>query len=178
VDAVFLDRDGTIIADRHYLGDPAELVLLPGSAPAIARLNRAGIPAILVTNQSGIGRGYFRTEDFQAVQRRLEEVLAETGAHIDAVYFCPHAPDEEPPCGCRKPATGLFVRAAEELGLRLSHAGFVGDRLRDVLPALEFGGVGVLIGADPRDGETPAGIARVSSLEQAVDLILEPFLRD
>jgi histidinol-phosphate phosphatase family protein len=178
LDAVFLDRDGTLIADRHFLGNPTDLELLPGAASAIARLNRAAVPVYLVTNQSGIGRGYFGTEDFHAVQRRLVEVLAQAGAFLDGVYFCPHAPDDPPRCDCRKPATGLFLRAAQEHRVQLSRAAFVGDRLRDVLPALEFGGSGVLIGSDPRDGDVPVGIARVSSLEEAIDLLLDEELQD
>jgi D-glycero-D-manno-heptose 1,7-bisphosphate phosphatase len=172
VEAAFLDRDGTIIADRDYLGEPDGVELLPGAADAIASLNRAGIPVYLVTNQSGIGRGYFTLGEFMAVQEHLEEMLRVAGARLDAVYFCPHAPDREPPCDCRKPATGLFRRAASEMGVDLSRAAFVGDRLRDVLPALEFGGIGILIGAARDDPPPPAQIARADALHDAVRLLL------
>ncbi|HEX7239268.1 MAG TPA: HAD-IIIA family hydrolase, partial [Longimicrobiaceae bacterium] len=101
--AVFLDRDGTVIHDAHYLADPEGVRLLPGAAEAVARLNRAGVPVVLVTNQSGIGRGLFSEADFRAVQDRVEALLAAGGARIDAVYHCPHAPDADPPCDCRKP---------------------------------------------------------------------------
>lgn len=142
--AVFLDRDGTIIEDAHYLGDPAAIRLIPGAAEAIARINAALVPVILVTNQSGIGRGYFTLGDHEAVSRRLDEILAEHGARIDASYFCPHAPEEG--CDCRKPGLLLFRRAADDdPTLDLSKALYVGDRMRDVEPGIALGGRGVLV---------------------------------
>lgn len=171
--AVFLDRDGTVIEDRHYLGDPAGVALLPGAGEAVARLNQAGLPALLVTNQSGIGRGYFAEEDFLAVQRRLAELLAAHGARLDGVYHCPHAPDREPPCDCRKPSPGLFRRAARDTGVALERSFFVGDRLRDVAPALELGGTGILVSAGGGPHEPmPEGIERVGSLREAVERVL------
>ncbi|MBV9773562.1 MAG: HAD family hydrolase, partial [Gemmatimonadetes bacterium] len=128
--AVFLDRDGTVIHDAEYLSDPAGVRLMPGAGEAVARLNRAGIPVVLVTNQSGIGRGYFTEADFRAVQARLAEVLAAAGARLDAVYYCPHGPDDG--CDCRKPALGLWLRAAREMGLDLERSWYVGDRARDL----------------------------------------------
>ena len=173
--AAFLDRDGTIIEDRHHLCDPEGVRLLPGAAAAIAALNRAGIPVLLITNQSGIGRGIFSQEDFTAVQDRVEEMLAAEGAHLDAVYLCPHSPDQVPPCDCRKPATGLYLRAAADHGVDPGASVYIGDRLRDVLPAAALGGRPFLIGADPRDrpgGGGPPGMRRVGSLSEAVDAIL------
>lgn len=170
---VFLDRDGTLIEDRHYLGDPEGVALLPGAAESVARLNRAGIPVLLVTNQSGIGRGYFSDAAFGAVQERVAELLRARGAHLDGVYHCPHAPDRVPPCDCRKPLPGLFRRAAEEHGADFARSFFVGDRLRDVAPALALGGTGILVdsGPDP-EGEVPPGIERTPSLSEAVDRVL------
>jgi D-glycero-D-manno-heptose 1,7-bisphosphate phosphatase len=169
--AVFLDRDGTVIEDRHYLADPDGVALLPGAADAIARLNRAGLPVVLVTNQSGIGRGYFTEADFQQVQRRLESLLREAGAHLDAVFHCPHPPDAA--CPCRKPAPGLFLQAADRLAVDLRASFLIGDRPRDVLPGIDLGASGYLIGG--RDAE-PAGslprILRVPSLGAAVERIL------
>lgn len=155
--AVFLDRDGTLIVDRHYLGDPEGVELLPGAAEAVARLNRAGAFVVLVTNQSGIGRGRFGEADFEAVQQRLIELLAAGGARLDAVYHCPHAPDHDPPCDCRKPAPGLFLRAAEEHAIDLARSVWIGDRIRDVAPAAEFGGTGYLVGEAPHADDDPAG---------------------
>jgi D-glycero-D-manno-heptose 1,7-bisphosphate phosphatase len=171
--AVFLDRDGTLIHDRHYLGDPEGVELLPSAASAVARLNRAGIPVILVTNQSGIGRGIFTEADFEAVQRRIEQHLAEHGARLDAVYHCPHAPDHRPPCDCRKPAPGMFMRAARDHGLDLARSVFIGDRVRDIAPAGALGAPAFLVRTTDTAHETPPQYARVvDDLETAVSLVL------
>jgi D-glycero-D-manno-heptose 1,7-bisphosphate phosphatase len=173
--AVFLDRDGTVIEDRHHLSDPEGVRLLPGAAEAVADLNRAGLPVLLITNQSGIGRGIFTEADFSAVQARVEELLARAGAHLDGVYLCPHSPDQQPPCECRKPGTALYRRAAAEHGVELAASAYIGDRLRDVLPAAELGGTPILLGSDPRDhpeAEGPPGLLRVASLSEAVAALL------
>jgi D-glycero-D-manno-heptose 1,7-bisphosphate phosphatase len=178
---VFLDRDGTVIVDRHYLGDPAGVELLPGAGAAVARLNRAGLPVMLVTNQSGIGRGRFTAADFERVQERLRALLAADGARLDGVYHCPHAPGAGEPCECRKPALGLFRRAAAEHGLDLARSWWVGDRLRDVVPALEAGGAGILVAArphPPNPGPPPPGIAMEPGLAQAVERILRSLPDD
>lgn len=172
----FLDRDGTIIRDVKYISDPDAVELLDGASRGIARLNEAGVPVVVVTNQSGIGRGYYDIEDYERVHARMLDVLAENGAHIDAGYYCPHAPDIVPPCECRKPRTGLFEKALAELGVDPRTAWFVGDRLRDITPALVFGGQGVLlIGEDtPASEAEEAGreALTASSLAEAVDLML------
>jgi D-glycero-D-manno-heptose 1,7-bisphosphate phosphatase len=150
--------------------------LMPGAAAAVARLNRAGLPVVLVTNQSGIGRGLFGEAGFQAVQERLADLLAAGGARLDAVYHCPHAPDHVPPCDCRKPAPGLFLRAAREHGLDLASSFYAGDRLRDVAPAAELGGTGILVtaGARGEDREPPPeGVLVVRTLGEAVERIVE-----
>lgn len=172
--AVFLDRDGTIIKDVSYLSRPEQVELLDGAAEAIARINAALVPAVIVTNQSGIGRGYFSVADYERTEQRLDALLAERGARIDATYFCPHAPEEG--CRCRKPGTLLFERAAEDLGIDLQHALFIGDRLRDIEPAISFGAKGVLvpIPTTPRDEIARAQeSARVAdSLSVALDWYL------
>src|SRR5688572_12648706 len=142
--AVFLDRDGTLIPDRHYLADPAGVELLPGAGEAVARLNRAGVVVVLASNQSGIGRGYFTEADYHAVHQRLLEMLAEHGARVDAAYFAPGAEDGGPDAD-RKPGAGMFLRAAAERGLDLGRCAWVGDRVRDVLAAGRFGGRAVLV---------------------------------
>src|SRR5580704_3094741 len=111
---VFLDRDGTIIHDAHYIARPEQVLLLDGAAEAIAQLNRAKIPVILITNQSGIARGYLTVADYERVHARLTELLAQYNAHLDAAYYCPHDPDNIPPCSCRKPAPLLFQQAIKE----------------------------------------------------------------
>jgi histidinol-phosphate phosphatase family protein len=174
--AVFLDRDGTLIADRHYLADADQVELLPGIAPAVARLNRAGVPVIVVTNQSGIGRGYFTSADYDRVAARVEALLAMEGARLDATYLCPHAPSDDTPCACRKPGLLLFERAIVDHGLDAKRSFFVGDRWRDVVPARAFGGRGILVpGADTpeADRELAAREAEVApSLSVAIDRVL------
>jgi D-glycero-D-manno-heptose 1,7-bisphosphate phosphatase len=174
--AVFLDRDGTIIHDAEYVRDPRDVELLPGAARAIARLNAQGLPAIVVTNQSGIARGLLTRDDYDAVQGRLAELLAAEGARIDASYVCPHHPDFTGVCDCRKPSTLLYRQAATEHAIDLRRSTFIGDRWRDVAPALELGGRGILISGPSTPGEelqrTPAKVEVVSSLEDAVERLL------
>jgi len=142
--AVFLDRDGTIIEDAHYLSRPEQVKLVDGAAQAIARINAALVPVILVTNQSGIGRGYFTPEEHEETSARLTELLEEKGARIDAAYHCPHAPEDA--CECRKPGTLLFRQAAtDHPGIDLARSLYIGDRMRDVEPGLALGGAGVLV---------------------------------
>ena len=147
--AVFIDRDGTLIEDVHYIRRPEDVRLVPGAAAALRRLNEAGIAVVVITNQSSIGRGMASEADYHAVRMRLDAVLAAEGAHVDATYFCPHGPTDA--CRCRKPGTELFERAARDLGLDPARSFFIGDRLRDILPAAELGGRGVLVPS----GDTP-----------------------
>ena len=169
LDAVFLDRDGTLIEDPGYLSDPAEVVLVPGASDAVRILNESGIPVILITNQSGIGRGYYTEADFMAVQAEVERQLAAHGAHLDDVYFCPHDPDRET-CACRKPGSAMFRLAAREHGLRLHNCLFVGDRARDVVPGIEFGANAILVaGPDGRYDQTaPVGVPRRAAPFEAI----------
>ncbi len=143
--AVFLDRDGTIIVERGYLADPAGVVLIPGAAEALRRLKGAGLTLVVVTNQSGIDRGLYTLEDYRAVARRLDEILAAENVILDQTRFCPHHPDHSGPCDCRKPGTGMHRTASQELGLDPAGSFFVGDRIGDVLPARELGGEGILV---------------------------------
>jgi D-glycero-D-manno-heptose 1,7-bisphosphate phosphatase len=174
--AVFLDRDGTIIEDPGYLADPEGVKLLPGAAQAIGRLNHAGRPVVVVTNQSGIARGLLTRERYLATEQRLDSLLQESGARLDAHYYCPHHPDLTGPCTCRKPGVRLFVRAGEDLGLDLAASWWVGDRIRDVLPAETVGGRGLLVltGDGVREAATPDArrFRVVPDLGAAVELIL------
>lgn len=173
---MFLDRDGTIIEDPGYLADPGNVKLLPGAAEAIGRLNRAGRPVVVVTNQSGIARGLLTQEQYFATEDRLDALLEESGARLDAHYHCPHHPDLTGPCTCRKPGVQLFVRAAEDLGLDLATSWWVGDRTRDVLPAETVGGRGLLVltGDGMQEAVTPDArrFRVVPDLGAAVELIL------
>ncbi|WP_028586479.1 D-glycero-alpha-D-manno-heptose-1,7-bisphosphate 7-phosphatase [Desulfocurvus vexinensis] len=127
---VILDRDGTVIVDRHYLADPAGVELLPGAGAALARLARAGLRLHLASNQSGIGRGYFTEADQRAVQARLAALLAEHGVTLAGAVHCPHAPEEH--CACRKPAPGLWLALARDWGLDPAATVMVGDKDADV----------------------------------------------
>lgn len=141
--AVFLDRDGTINHDVGHIGTVDRFEMIPGSAEAIARLNRRGIRVIIVTNQSGAARGYFTEEQIGEVHRHLRQLLSEVGGHLDAVYYCPHHP-EVIPCGCRKPAMGMVERAIAEHQIDLSGSYVVGDKPLDM--GLARGGAkGVLV---------------------------------
>ena len=162
--AVFLDRDGTIIRDVSYLSRPDEVELLDGAAEAIARINAALVPAVIVTNQSGIGRGYFSVADYERAEEHLNALLSERGARIDATYYCPHVPEDN--CRCRKPGTLLFERAGADLGVDLRNALFIGDRFRDIEPGLHLGAKAVLVAAL----ETPADeIARARESARVAD---------
>lgn len=173
--AAFLDRDGTIMTEHEYLADPARVELVPGAAAALRRLRERGFALIVVTNQSGIARGLYSPGDFEAVQARLEEVLAQESVYFDGVYYCPHHPEFTGPCECRKPGLGMYRQAATEHGLDLSRSVFIGDRVKDVLPANELGGVGVLVltGYGSQEAlRAPAGVAVVSDLTEAVEFAL------
>jgi D-glycero-D-manno-heptose 1,7-bisphosphate phosphatase len=174
--AVFLDRDGTIIADVGYLRDPDQVRLLPGAAGAIRRLNESGWLAVVVTNQSGIARGLLTEDDYRRTERRLDELLAQAGARLDGHYWCPHLPDVSGPCECRKPGTLLYRQAADRFDIDLSKSWWVGDRARDVLPAAAFGGRGVVLLGDLAEAELPQGskhrVLQAPDLSAAVDLIL------
>ncbi|MGH7703186.1 MAG: D-glycero-alpha-D-manno-heptose-1,7-bisphosphate 7-phosphatase [Gemmatimonadales bacterium] len=127
------------------MGDPAGVRLLPGAGPAVARLNTAGLPVVIVSNQSGIARGLYGREAYDAVEQRVDQLLAAAGARIDGHYFCPHHPEITGPCECRKPGLLLFQQAAERLELDLRRSWWVGDRLSDVRPAARLGGRGILV---------------------------------
>jgi D-glycero-D-manno-heptose 1,7-bisphosphate phosphatase len=178
--AVFLDRDGTVIEDRNYLRDPAEIRLFPGAADAVRRLNAADLAAVIVTNQSGIARGLLTEADYAAGVRRLDDLLARKGARIDAHYHCPHLPEISGPCDCRKPGPLLYRQAAEALGLDLERSWWVGDRVRDVEAAAGLGGHGILVltGAGPEESSSPAGRRWPTALDlgEAVGAILEAVI--
>ncbi|MEP7324644.1 MAG: HAD family hydrolase [Gemmatimonadota bacterium] len=149
--AVFLDRDGTLVEDPGFLGDAAQVRLLPGVAAAIRQLNDADLRAIVVTNQSGIARGLYSLDAYFATERRVNELLLSEGARLDAHYFCPHLPEISGPCDCRKPATLLYRQAGERFGIDLAASWWIGDRLRDLEPGTTLGGRGILVetGAGP-----------------------------
>jgi D-glycero-D-manno-heptose 1,7-bisphosphate phosphatase len=135
--AVFLDRDGVVIGDTHYVHSIDKVRLLSGSAEAIAELNRAGWPVVIVTNQAGIARGFFSVETLHKINDHMAELLRGHGARVDGVYYCPHHPEGDVleyrrHCECRKPKPGMLLQAARELGLDLTRSWMIGDRITDL----------------------------------------------
>jgi D-glycero-D-manno-heptose 1,7-bisphosphate phosphatase len=128
--AVFLDRDGTVSDEVGYLNHLSRFRLLPGAAAAIRRLNQAALPVVVVTNQSGVARGYFPEQLVRDVHDRMNRELQKAGARLDGVYYCPHISSDQ--CDCRKPKIGMLEQAARELGLDLRKSFVVGDRKSDV----------------------------------------------
>jgi D-glycero-D-manno-heptose 1,7-bisphosphate phosphatase len=135
--AVFLDRDGTVNVEVHYLSQPEQLQLLPTVSETIAMLNACDIPVVVVTNQAGIARGYFPEVRLQDIHRSLQEMLGHQNARLDGIYYCPHHPSAglgayRTVCECRKPLPGMLTRAAADLGLDLSRSLMIGDRESDL----------------------------------------------
>jgi D-glycero-D-manno-heptose 1,7-bisphosphate phosphatase len=173
--AVFVDRDGTIMAERAYLADPAGVELVPGACEALAELRDAGFALVIVTNQSGIARGLYAESDYHAVASRLAEVLAEGRVVIDRTEFCQHHPEVTGPCACRKPGTGMHLRAAAVLSLDPARSYYVGDKATDVLPAIELGGQGILVRTGyglEHEAKISAAMWVADDLCGATDLIL------
>lgn len=148
--AVFLDRDGTINEQMGYINHTCRFQLLPGAGQAIKRLNDADIPVIVVSNQSGLARGYFPEELLVAVHDKMHTLLAEEGAKVDAIYYCPHHPEAKEEhfreaCDCRKPKPGLILQASKELGLDPEKSFVVGDRWSDIKTAANCGATSILV---------------------------------
>lgn len=135
--AVFLDRDGTINRDVPYCSRPEDLELLPYAGEAIRILNKSGFKVVVITNQSGIARGYFSEENLQQIHKKMEKDLAFQGAYIDAIYYCSHHPDKG--CNCRKPKTGLLVKAVQDLYINIKKSFLVGDSPSDIAAGNEMG---------------------------------------
>jgi D-glycero-D-manno-heptose 1,7-bisphosphate phosphatase len=135
--ALFLDRDGTVIEDTGYLSDPDQVRLLPGAVEGLSRLGRAGFALVLVSNQSGIGRGSITAIEAAAVHHRLLQDLDAGGVRFDGAYYCPHAP--EAGCGCRKPSAALVLKAAGDLNIELAASFLAGDKITDLEAARRAG---------------------------------------
>ena len=149
--AVFLDRDGTITEEVGYLNHLSHFRLLDGVAEAIRRLNNASLPVIVVTNQSGVGRGYFPESLVREVHERMIVELRAEAAHLDGVYYCPHVSADD--CDCRKPKTGMLEQAGRELGLDVKKSFVVGDRRGDVELAHRAGARSILVRTGYGEGE-------------------------
>lgn len=164
--AAFLDRDGTLVDDPGYLGDPALVRVLPGVADALRQLAELGFLRIVITNQSGIARGLLQEEQVRAVHREIERQLALSGASIDAWYHCPHAPDDH--CDCRKPGTALHLEAADRFAIDLPESWCIGDRMSDVLAASGLGARAILV--QTGDGARHASDARTAAIPVVADI--------
>jgi D-glycero-D-manno-heptose 1,7-bisphosphate phosphatase len=171
---LFVDRDGVIIEDRHYLADPDGVVLLPRAAAALRDARAAGFRLVGVSNQSGIGRGLYDEAAFAAVQARVDELLAAAAACLDVLVYCPHAP--EAGCRCRKPGPGLLEEARELLIWEPARSWLVGDKLTDLELARRARLRGLLVltgeGAAARRSPEAKGATVVADLAAAVRLIL------
>ena len=167
--AAFLDRDGVLIEDSGFIGEPDAVRLLPDVPLALRRLHEAGYARIVVSNQSGVARGYFSNEDVERVNDALAGMLAGDGARIDAFYVCPHY-DEG--CDCRKPAPGLIRKAVAEHALTLQGSAVIGDRGSDIALAHAVGIPGILVASPRYPYAGPEPDARVGSLLGAVDWMI------
>jgi histidinol-phosphate phosphatase family protein len=177
VPAVFLDRDGTLIEDSSFVRDPDEVRLIRGATEAVARFNAAGWRSVVVTNQSGIARGLLSESDYARVAAHVAKRFAAAGARLDLQLHCPHHPDISGACRCRKPATGLYEDAVAALGIDPAASWYVGDRLRDLLPARRLGGTALHVRSGDRSEDAAvaaAGFRSVADLAAAADLMLGP----
>ena len=173
--AVFLDRDGTLLDDPGFLADPGGVRLLPGVAGALRRLRQAGFRLVVVTNQSGIGRGLLTEADVAAVHAEVDRQLGAAGAAVDRWLHCPHRPEDG--CACRKPGVLLHRRAIAELGLDPDRSWCIGDRIGDVAAAAPLGAHAVLVetgeGSRHVTAARDAGVPVAADLAAAVDLLLQ-----
>ena len=170
---VLLDRDGTLIVERNYLSDPDQVQLIPGAAAGLRRLADRGLGLVVVTNQSGIGRGFFDATRLAEIHQRLIDVLRAEHVELDGIYFCPHHPDAA--CGCRKPRPALALRAAAEQGFDPARAFVVGDMASDVALGRALGATTLLVRTGHGASTLAHGEARpdhvVADLQEAAERI-------
>lgn len=174
MEAIFLDRDGTINEEVGYLSSLAQLALYPQAGAAIQLINASGMKSIIVTNQSGVARGYFNAAFVAEVHEQIQEMLAQFPAHLDACYFCPHHPEGSgiyrQACGCRKPEPGMLLKASHDLGIDLGQSYMIGDTRKDLQAARRAGVKGVLV----RTGygrETEGDLSEVTPAYVADDIL-------
>ena len=156
--AVFIDRDGTINEDMGYINHIDRFVLFPKSIEAIKLINNSGFKAVIVTNQSGVARGYFPESLINKIHNKLEEILKQNGAYIDAIYYCPHHPNGliekyKIECDCRKPKPGMLFRASKDLDINLKQSFTIGDKISDINLAFRVGAKGILVKTGYGKGE-------------------------
>ncbi len=173
---VILDRDGVINHDSaHFIKSPDEWKPIPGSLEAISHLNQAGYRVVVATNQSGVARGLFDMATLNAIHQKMIDALAQQGAALDAIFFCPHA--NEARCNCRKPRTGMFEEIQQRYNIPLRHVPAIGDSLRDLTAAAQAGAQPMLVltgkGQKTREaGNLPEGTQVFADLAEAVRAII------
>ena len=178
VPAIFMDRDGTVSYEVGYVNHPDRYDIIPGSARAIAKINSSAFLAVVITNQAGVARGYFKEEIILQVHEKLKKLLAGEGAHLDGIYYCPHHPDvgESPyrqQCNCRKPGPGLILKAQKELDIDLSRSYIIGDSIKDIEAGSNAGvkGIMVLTGYGKGEYEYNSEKWKVKPVHVAADLL-------
>jgi D,D-heptose 1,7-bisphosphate phosphatase len=171
--AVFLDRDGTIAPDVNYCRRPEDFIMFKDVPFSIRKLNENGYKIVIITNQSGLARGYFTEETLARIHQRMKDELAAAGAKIDAIYYCPHHPDEH--CDCRKPGTALFRKAAKDMNIDLVSSFMVGDTEKDIIAGKKAGCKTVLVATGTKTEKTAIDISdyMVNNMKDAVQWILK-----
>lgn len=169
---VFIDRDGTINIDKHYIGDPRLFHIYPGVGEGTKILKDEGYKIIVITNQSGIARGYFTVEDLNNVHKKMEDEFARFGVKFDAIYYCPHHPDEK--CMCRKPNTALFEQAIKEHNVDVSRSFMIGDKELDIIAGKKMGLKTILV---PEKHERQGLINNIKDWPYQPDYIADNFLK-
>jgi len=172
---VVLDRDGTIVVDRGYLADPDGLQFLPGAAEGLCRLHRRGYRLVVISNQSGVGRGLFTVERLRQINERLVLMVRQAGADIAGIYCCPHRPEEH--CDCRKPQVRLLQQAARELGFDPRECIVVGDQRCDIELGRHAGATTVLITDDPGNAGRHAAGTGATAAAAAADYCATDLLQ-
>ncbi|MBI9112159.1 D-glycero-beta-D-manno-heptose 1,7-bisphosphate 7-phosphatase [Maridesulfovibrio ferrireducens] len=165
---ILLDRDGTIIVDKHYLSDPEGVEILPNAEDGLKLMQDAGFGLIVVTNQSGIGRGYYSEDDMNAVNNRMKKMLSKSGIKFDAIYHCPHAPEQN--CNCRKPAPGMFDNAIKDFKMNPTDCYVIGDKICDIELGLAKGASTILV-------RTGKGLKEEPQCEGKATYIADDLLR-
>jgi histidinol-phosphate phosphatase family protein len=173
-EVIVLDRDGTLVVDRGYNSDPAQLTFLPGVPESLRAISEAGYRIVVVTNQSGVGRGFFTLDDVEAANAKLLDMTAAVGSSIARIYYCPHHPDDG--CPCRKPGTELMRLASLELGFDPRAALVVGDKPSDVLFGARAGAKTILIGSEASHQERCHSDRIVTGFSEVAELIIERTL--
>jgi histidinol-phosphate phosphatase family protein len=168
--AVFVDRDGTLNPDLHYLSDPARVEVFRGVGEGIRLLQSHGYLVVCVTNQSGIERGFYTDADVRAIHDRIGTLLAPLRASVDRFYYCPHAPETH--CKCRKPGTELFERASKELGIEFGGSAIVGDRSLDMEAGERLGLLTALV---PQPGHEAEAVAELRERKASADFLAPSF---